>query len=164
MLTAQLRRTPEDAAEVKTSQPPATVPAYPIFSSLLTRISLHPLRRVVSCRVAYAAAAADAAAAAQMDSPSGRGERDGNPYELPNVDDLEVAALAAASAMQAMKELQQGASEEEVGIQGQALQCLLVLSWRRLCVCYGSLQSGLPRYIVAGMWWRPAGRDKSRSL
>jgi hypothetical protein len=50
-----------------------------------------------------------------MDSPTGRGERDGNPYELPNVDDLEVAALAAASAMQAMKELQH-VSEEEVRI------------------------------------------------
>jgi hypothetical protein len=49
-----------------------------------------------------------------MDSPGMRDERDANPYELPNVDDLEVAALAAASAMQAIKELQQGVSEEEL--------------------------------------------------
>jgi hypothetical protein len=38
-----------------------------------------------------------------------------NPYELPSVDDLEVAALAAASGMQAMQELQQvDSSESEV--------------------------------------------------
>lgn len=54
-------------------------------------------------------------------SPGSKGRvhhRD-NPHELPSVDDLEVAALAAAAAMQAMAELQQDehdSSSDEVGL------------------------------------------------
>lgn len=78
---------------------------------------------------ACAAAAADAAAAAAgMGSPGFRDEREGNPFELPSVDDLEVAALAAASAMQAIKELQQAGSEEEVCYQADSVGLLHSIS------------------------------------
>lgn len=73
------------------------------------------------CLMLCAVAPMRAASMRPLPRPPGGadGFRD-NPYELPSVDDLEVAALAAASAMAAMQELQQPASsgEDEVRASG----------------------------------------------